>query len=113
MPLPGPGDAFWHDSVFMYFSTFHWHPLVNGMSGFAPPHYGDLGRTARGFPSDETLDAFARLGTQYFVLHEGYYREDWARVVAAADAQPRLQFVAVARWEEGEARAYRLRGPRR
>ena len=113
MPLPGPGDAFWHDSVFMYFSTFHWHPLVNGMSGFAPPHYAGLGRIARGFPSDETLDAFERLGTQYFVLHEGYYRENWARVVAAADEQTRLQFVASIRWEKGEARAYRVLGPRR
>ena len=36
LPIPWDRDPFWHDPVFMYFSTFHWHPLVNGSSGFAP-----------------------------------------------------------------------------
>jgi hypothetical protein len=108
LPLPGDSDLFWHDPVYMYFSTFHWHPLINGASGFAPVWYAPLGAISREFPSDQTLDAFRALGTEYFVLHEGYYHDTFKRVVADADAQPRLQFVATSSWEEGECRLYRL-----
>ena len=108
LPLPGDSDLFWHDPVYMYFSTFHWHPLINGASAFAPAWYGPLGAISREFPSDQTLDAFRTLGTEYFVLHEGYYHDTFRRVVADAEAQPRLQFVATSSWEEGECRLYRL-----
>jgi hypothetical protein len=92
----------------MYFSTFHWHPIINGSSGFAPPWYDQLGALSRDFPADSALDAYRRLGAEYFVLHEGYYHETFTRVVSASDAQPRLQFVATATWDEGECRLYRL-----
>jgi hypothetical protein len=108
LPLPAADDPFWHDPVYMYFSTFHWHPLVNGSSGFAPPWYAELGVISRHFPDDDALDAYRRLGAEYFVLHEGYYRRVYKGIVSAADAQPRLQFVAAETWEEGECRLYRL-----
>ncbi len=108
LPLPGESDLFWHDPVYMYFSTFHWHPLINGSSGFVPAWYSPLGAISREFPSDQTLDAFLALGTEYFVLHEGYYHDTFKRVVADAEAQPRLRFVATSSWEEGECRLYRL-----
>ena len=82
--------------------------LVNGASGFEPAWYAPLVSISREFPADEALDAFSKLGTQYFVIHESYYRGFFPRVVAAAAAQPRLQFVATSTWEEGESRLYRL-----
>ena len=27
------------EPIYMYFSTFRWHKLVNGYSGFSPPSY--------------------------------------------------------------------------
>jgi hypothetical protein len=108
MPFATARDPYWHDPIYVYFSTFHWHPITNGYSGFTPPWYAPLGVIAREFPSDQTLDAFRERGTEYFVLHEGFYHEDFARIVADADAQPRLQFVTKASWEEGECRVYRL-----
>jgi hypothetical protein len=109
LPLPWDRDPFWHDPVYMYFSTFHWHPIVNGNSGFQPPWYDKLGALSREFPADETLDAYRRLGTQYFVLHEGYYgTQKLRRVVSDVEAQPRLQLVGSSTWEEGECRLYRL-----
>lgn len=97
------------DPVYEYLSTFHWRPIVNGTSGFEPAWYTPLSSISRAFPADDTLDAFAKLGTQYFVIHEAYYRNSYPRVVAAADAQSRLEFVAASTWEEGESRLYRLR----
>ncbi len=109
LPIPWDRDPFWHDPVFMYFSTFHWHPLVNGSSGFAPAWYDQLGQISRDYPSDETLDVYRRLGVQYVVLHEGYYGErTFQRVVGDSTKQPRLQFVAADTWDEGECRLYRL-----
>jgi hypothetical protein len=96
------------DPVFTYLSTFHWHPIVNGASGFEPPWYASLVSISREFPADAALDAFSKLGTEYIVLHAAYYRNDFPRVVAAAEAQPRLQFVAATTWEEGDCRLYRL-----
>jgi hypothetical protein len=110
LPLPSGQDVFWHDPVYVYFSTFHWHPIINGSGGFNPAWYEPLGALARDFPSDPTLDAFRQLGTEYFVLHEGYYGTPrFNRVVADAGRQPRLEFVATSTWEEGECRLYRLR----
>jgi hypothetical protein len=109
LPIPWDRDPFWHDPVFMYFSTFHWHPLVNGSSGFAPAWYDQLGQISRDYPSDETLDVYRRLGVQYVVLHEGYYgARTFQRVVGDSARQLRLQFVAADTWDEGECRLYRL-----
>jgi hypothetical protein len=108
LPLPGEGDPQWHAAAYEYFSTFHWHPTTNGYSGFAPAWYPSLAAVGASFPSDPALDAFRALGTEYFVLHEGFYHDATTRVLADADAQPRLQLVATATWEEGETRLYRL-----
>ncbi len=40
LPLIAPDVA--REPIYMYFSTFHWHPLVNGYSGFSPQSYPDL-----------------------------------------------------------------------
>jgi hypothetical protein len=67
-------------------------------------------RFARKFPTDATLDAFRKLGTEYFVRHEGYYRtQKFNRVVAHVERQPRVECVATSSWEEGECRLYRFR----
>jgi hypothetical protein len=97
------------DSVFTYLSTFHWHPIVNGSSGFEPSWYPALASAAGGFPDNGALDALTRVGAQYVVIHEAYYRQRFAAVAAAADAQPRLQFVAATTWDEGDCRLYQIR----
>ena len=40
LPLIAPDVA--REPTYMYFSTFHWHRLVNGYSGFSPQWYPDL-----------------------------------------------------------------------
>jgi hypothetical protein len=108
LPMPMASEPRWHDTLYQYFSTFDWHPIVNGYSGFQPSWYGRLGQLSRDFPADATLDGFRDLGTQYFVLHAGFYHDAYGRVVAAADHQPRLQLVATDTWDEGETRVYKL-----
>jgi hypothetical protein len=106
--LPHGSSENWNDPIYLYWSTGAWPELVNGYSGFEPPWYGRLRALAAEFPADRTLDAYRELGTQYFVLHAGLYRQRYADVIAEADRQPRLRHVTTYEWEEGEARVYQL-----
>ena len=41
----------------MYFSTYHWLPLVNGYSGYYPPSYDFIERNAARLPNADALQA--------------------------------------------------------
>jgi hypothetical protein len=74
LPL-GPPDF---DLRAMYYSTLHWRPVVNGYSGFYPPHYGQLMTALSEIPRhpDVSLEALRSTGTTHVVLHEAAYRND-------------------------------------
>jgi hypothetical protein len=57
------------DWKYMYFSVYHWHPLLNGYSGYHPESYlRFLARTSR-FPAPAAVAAMQRAGVRYLVLH--------------------------------------------
>jgi hypothetical protein len=60
--------------VYMYWSTQHWHRLVNGYSGFSPPDYAETLTRLRGFPDDRSIERLRRLNVRYIVVHEAYYK---------------------------------------
>jgi hypothetical protein len=60
--------------VYMYWSTQHWHRLVNGYSGFSPPDYAETLTRLRGFPDDRAIERLQRLNVRYIVVHEVFYR---------------------------------------
>ena len=64
----GPQDA-----TYMYFSTAHWRPLLNGYSGFAPPRYREMLGELQPFPSQGSLDYLRGRGVRYLLVHERYY----------------------------------------
>ena len=70
LPMPDVDGPPLHEPEFMYQSTFHWHPIVNGYSGHAPALYMDVRRAMRTFPSDEALERLKDLRVRYIVLHE-------------------------------------------
>jgi hypothetical protein len=74
LPL-GPPDF---DLRAMYYSTLHWRPVVNGYSGFYPPHYGRLMTALSEVPRhpDVSLEALRLTGATHLVLHEAAYRND-------------------------------------
>ena len=53
----------------VYFSTYHGKDMVNGVSGFVPYGFWDLGTEMRSFPSDVSLKRLARLPVRTVVLH--------------------------------------------
>jgi hypothetical protein len=88
----GPQDA-----TYMYFSTAHWRPLLNGYSGFAPPRYRELLGELQAFPSRGSLDYLRGRGVRYLLLHERYYLrggfdEDVEMLSHAAGLVPKATF---------------------
>jgi len=53
----------------MYFSTYHWLPIVNGRSGFIPPTYLHILQEVEALPSRATTEFLAAIGAQVLVVH--------------------------------------------
>jgi hypothetical protein len=62
----------------VYYSTVHWRPLVNGYSGYYPPHYGKLALAVSDVPrfADEALAALRAHDATHVIVHEGAYTND-------------------------------------
>jgi hypothetical protein len=68
--------------MYMYWSTHHWHQLVNGYSGFSPPDYEETLARLQGFPDDRSVERLQRLNVRYIVVHEAFYTaKDHARLL--------------------------------
>jgi hypothetical protein len=64
-----------YDLRAMFYSTVHWHQLVNGYSGVFPPHYGLLTSAFSEIPRhpDLSLDALRMAGATHVIVHEAAY----------------------------------------
>ena len=61
---------------YMFFSTYHWHPLINGYSDHIPAAFRETAETTSRFPS---LPAFAILrerGARYVVVYLNWFHRD-------------------------------------
>jgi hypothetical protein len=98
LPLPR-ADALHtiQDGLYMYASTFHWQPTLNGYSGFYPRSYLELLEETRTFPSPQALAYLKRRRVDYIVLHGRHMKPDefgrWAAALAArSDVEQVAQF---------------------
>lgn len=67
-PLYDMGTAA-EEAVRMYFSIYHWFPLVNGYSGYFPPLYVELCRRWEILPLEQLIDDFQAIGVRYVIVH--------------------------------------------
>jgi hypothetical protein len=89
----GPQDA-----TYMYYSTAHWKPLLNGYSGFAPPSYFELRDRMAAFPEPEAIEYLRQRGAQYVLVHERFYlRGGFDEDVEALDGSVVLRRLATFR----------------
>lgn len=109
-PIRPPPEAYYFDARYLYFSTFHWHPLVNGNAGVFPRSYYELIVRARDFPSESAVEYLRARRVDYVAVHGAFYdRATYDRIVTALDARRDIKRVAAAPWEGGESRLYRIR----
>jgi hypothetical protein len=111
LPLPQTDAEYWIDPTYMYYSTFHWHPLLNGYSGFVPTWYARLVVASRELPSDDALRVFRQAGARYLVLHREFYHANrYHEITATLDERRDLRLVARENAPEGESSLYQFVG---
>jgi hypothetical protein len=101
-----PPDVFFANAGYMLNSTRHWHPMLNGYSGYQPMSYVGTFNAIQGFPDQAALTALHDRDVTHVVVHSEGFRgafgneryESLARTGA-------LTLVA----EDGDIRIYRLR----
>jgi hypothetical protein len=80
-PFPYVSSDYHNHASAMYWSTYHWHPLVNGYSDITPPDFDDLARPINGFPDPASFAIMRARGVRYVVWHIDYYRGDGQRTI--------------------------------
>ena len=73
-----------YEPEYMYRSTFHWHPLVNGYSGNTPASWVATWRAAQTFPSDAAFERFRAVGVKYVIVHERLFGSARYSAITAA-----------------------------
>jgi hypothetical protein len=100
LPMPVPEALPGPDARYAYFSTFHWHPLLNGYSGFFPASYVERADALRNFPDDSSILRLKRDGAYYLLLHIGAYAPEDREAILETLTQ-RHRMAELARFGEG------------
>ena len=96
---------------FMYFSLWHWSPMVNGYSGFIPQSYADLRKEIATFPSAEGVAALRRRGVTHVTVNCGLGYPGCDELRGEMRYSPYLRLLADTRWEGGPVQLYEIAGP--
>jgi hypothetical protein len=109
-PVHPPADRFLENVMYMYFSMWHWRPMVNGYSGFNPQQYADTLNGTRGFPAPATLVYLKSAGVTHVTVHCRY----WDEMVCEAamrqlDANTSVKRIARSDWYDAPSSLYEIR----
>lgn len=103
LPMPRLDRLPGFDAQYAFWSARHWHPLVNGYSGYYPPEYVRAILRTEGFPREDTVDFAHALGVRYIVVHRAYYQSDEAQaLVSEMLDHPRLEYVTALQAPSGD-----------
>jgi hypothetical protein len=70
LELPAHRTDLYRESTYLYYSTFHWLPIVNGYSAYPPQSYLDVMDAVQGLPGPDALGrVLARVRPRWIVLH--------------------------------------------
>ncbi len=107
--FPFPSRAQFHlNADYVYASTVHWRPLLNGYSGFAPASYSEAADRLLAFPDPPSRRFLRDRGVTHVVVHPRRFQGDRAaRFVPRVEASADLRLLGV---DDEGSRLYRLRG---
>jgi hypothetical protein len=99
-----------HDGLYMWASTFHWQPLLNGYSGFYPRSYIELLELTRDFPSEASLAYLRKRRVDLIILHGRFLEPDeFGRWTASLAARSDVDQIAQFPEQGGDDIVFRLR----
>jgi hypothetical protein len=73
LPVPDPTRLPGYDPWYAFWSHSHWHPLVNGYSGYYPPDYIVTLTALLAFPDGTAVRRLRELSVTYVVVHRSHY----------------------------------------
>jgi hypothetical protein len=105
MPFWTP-RIFFANGIYMLNATRHWHPMLNGYSGFRPSSYADTYDAVQAFPDASALIALHDRGVTHIVVHKQQFcavsgQDRCDAILRIASLQPFA--------DNGEIQIYRLR----
>ena len=104
------GDNTAFNTPYLYFSLWHWHPMVNGYSGFTPASYIDLQHALESFPAPEALSALRQHGVTHVTINCGLHYPRCDDLLNRMQQSPWLRPVEETTWEGEPAALYELEG---
>jgi hypothetical protein len=96
------------NTPFLYFSTSHWAPMVNGYSGIFPLRYVKLMPTLLAFPRGDTLDVLAAHGVTHVTINCGLHYPNCEETRTRMRDSPGLRLVRESLWEGQPVELYEL-----
>lgn len=79
-PFPYVSSNFHNHAHAMYWSTYHWQPLVNGYSDLIPADFRQIALPINGFPDPASFEIMRERGVRYVLWHVDTYNPE-ARAV--------------------------------
>jgi len=94
-------------STYMLHSMAHWQKTIHGYSGIRAPLHEELYAQLRSFPDEPSLQALARVGVDWIVVHTDWYGPDeWERAEERLGSYPGWLTLA---HDDGTGRVYALK----
>jgi hypothetical protein len=89
------------DVTYMYRSTLHWRPMVNGYSGYYPRSYTQLLIAMRPFPDTNSIEYLQERGVTMLIVHDvPGSRTPYAEAALRLARDPKIKIVAED-WDNG------------
>ena len=105
--FPVPYDEI--DNIpYMYFSLWHWAPLVNGYSGFIPMSYAEYTKEIATFPAPDAIAALRRRGVTHVTVNCALGYPGCRSVEALARDSNSLRLVAETPWRGVAVQLYEV-----
>lgn len=92
LPVATPDQLPGWDVTYAFWSISHWHPLVNGYSGYYPRDYLRTLSSMRTFPDDASIAWLRAHEVRYIVVHRSYYPpESYTQLMLRMAVRPELR----------------------
>jgi hypothetical protein len=108
--FPVRSDAAFN-AAFMYFSLWHWTPMINGYSGFLPAEYREAAPLLEEFPLGKSVVLLQRLGVTHVTVNCGLGWvgiEDCQTIMARVSRTPELRLIETKPWAGATVSLYEL-----
>ncbi len=99
---------FAYDTPYMYFSLWHWVPMMNGYSGFKPKSFETYEAGVADFPGPVSMATMKMRGVTHVTVNCGLYRGGCPELLARLETMSELRKISEGLWRGQPVRLYEL-----